>query len=99
MKSTRIVPLLLLATCGFASNALAQRLGVSYNTPTLDRWMYPFNSQPGREQSIPTLGAIRIDGFDDRDAQFLVGFDTAQQIPPGLELNQYRIESVILRAQ
>jgi hypothetical protein len=76
----------------------AQVITVNLNAPTLDRWMYAFNSTPGLENSIPTFGAILIDGFDDRDAQFLLGFDTPGVVPTGLDPAQYHIDSMRVTA-
>ena len=84
-----------LVACGLAS---AQEFTVSMDAPTLDRWMYAFNSTPGLETSIPTFGAILIDGFDDRDAQFLLGFDTPGIVPTGLDPAQYHIQSMRVTA-
>lgn len=60
--------------------------------------MYSFASTPGSEQVALSFGAILQDGFDDRDAQVLLGFDTGAQVPTGLATNRYRIESVRVRA-
>lgn len=78
--------------------SFAQIVTASYAEPTLDRWMYPFNSTPGNEPLAKTFGAILITGFDDRDGQFLLGFDTSQLVTPGLALDAYRVQSVTLRA-
>lgn len=74
--------------------AHAQTISIDMGTPTLDRWMYPFASTPGAEQTATTFGAILQAGFDDRDAQFLLGFDTAALVQPGLSLERYQIQSL-----
>ena len=74
--------------------ARGQMIQVDMGSPTMDRWMYPFASTPGSEQVALTFGAILQAGFDDRDAQFLVGFDTQAVVPTGLALERYRIESL-----
>ena len=79
-----------------ASGAAAQPISVSYSVPTLDRWMYPFGGQPGKEGVIPIFGAIEIPGFDDRDGQGLFGFTTSGQIPAGLPTARYRVVSAKL---
>lgn len=61
---------------------------------SLDRWMYPFNGTPGIRLSASTFGSPRLDGFDDYDAQFIVGFDTSADIPAGLDPSAYRIVSI-----
>ncbi|MBL8760469.1 MAG: hypothetical protein JNL50_04135 [Phycisphaerae bacterium] len=76
--------------------ATAQPVSVTYPVPTLDRWMYPFGGQPGRETSIPIFGAIEIPGFDDRDGQGLFGFTTTAEVPAGLPVARYRVVSARL---
>jgi hypothetical protein len=77
--------------------ALGQPYGGTIATPTFDRWMYPFNSSPGTETTAPIFAAIGQPGFDDRDGQFLVGFDTAATVPPGAGELRYIIQSARLR--
>ena len=79
-----------------ASGAAAQPISVSYSVPTLDRWMYPFGGQPGKEYVIPIFGAIEIPGFDDRDGQGLFGFTTSGQVSAGLPVARYRVVSAKL---
>lgn len=74
-----------------------QTISATFPQPTLDRWMYPFASTPGIEESIPVFAALRETGFDDRDAQFLLGFNTGGQIPVGRLEDGYVIESAIVR--
>lgn len=83
--------------CVGAGAASADVVSVGYESPTLDRWMYPFGSQPGREVVAPSFGAILQPGFDDRDAQFLVGFDTGGQVTPGLQTDQYAVVQARVR--
>ena len=61
-----------------------------------DRWMYPFGATPGTETAGSSFGAIGSDGFDDRDAQFLVGFGTTGSITPGLGASAYNVASARL---
>lgn len=67
-------------------------------TSTLDRWMYPFNGSPGTRLSAPTFGAPRLEGFDDHDAQFIIGFETDSIVPAGLDPNDYRVTSLVVTA-
>lgn len=67
---------------------------VEMASPTMDRWMYPFNSQPGLETSVPVFAAISQAGFDDRDSGFLVGFDMSPEFPAGLPLDMYEVVSL-----
>ena len=62
-------------------------INVAIGTPSLDRWMYSFNSTPGTRTAMSTFGEIGtvVPGFnfDDRMAQCLIGFDTASRVPTG----------------
>jgi len=58
--------------------------------------MYPFNASPGSRTSGPTFGAVGNAGFDDRDAQFITGFNTGSSIPSGQGVSNYVISSVSL---
>lgn len=80
----------LVALTGSAS---AQLLDASWDTPTGDRWMYPFNGTPGSRFTANTFGAPTIEGFDDRDAQFVLMFDTEGEVPAGQGLDDYRVVS------
>lgn len=69
-----------------------------WTVPTLDRWMYPFNSTPGTRPVASIFAALEMEGFDDRDAQFLIGFDTSVQVPAGLGRASYRVARARIRA-
>jgi hypothetical protein len=69
---------------------------VSFPTPTVDRWMYAFNENPGAKTTGRTFGAPLLDGFDDFDGQFIVGYETGSQIPIGQGPGSYLVESVKL---
>jgi len=89
-------PLSTLAACAatlFAlSSAHADSINASWPTPTLDRWMYPFNSTPGTRPVISTFGsAPGAPEFDSRDGQFIVAYDTSVQVPPGLGVSNYTV--------
>lgn len=59
-----------------------------------DRWNYPFNFSPGVRAVATTFGAtVAGPGFDDRDAQFVVGWDTAPEIPSGELSINYQLVS------
>ncbi|GMV27485.1 MAG: hypothetical protein AMXMBFR58_35160 [Phycisphaerae bacterium] len=94
MLGTRSVGLLALAL--LAGTAAAQTITVTYSQPLLDRWNYPFASNPGAEKFAPTFGAIEIPGFDDRDGQLLVGFNTSAEVPTGLPADYYTVVSIRL---
>jgi hypothetical protein len=89
------LPLVLAAWA--ASAASADTYSVLMNAPTLDRWNYPFNPTPGTRITASTFGnepgaAI----FDNRDGQFIVGFDTAARVPAGLGTATYTITSCVV---
>jgi len=83
-----------------AAGASAGATLITIDQPSLDRWMYPFNASPGIRTASPTFGAVGVEFFDDREAQFLIGFDTAADDPPlvepGLVLSRYRVHSAIV---
>lgn len=78
--------------------ANAQLIDQTWNTPAGDRWMYPFNGTPGTRFTAPVFGAPLVEQFDDRDAQFILMFDTDSAIPPGLGVDSYRIVSATVTA-
>ena len=85
-------------TVSFIANlANAGVVNVSYSSPSLDRWFYPFNFAAGTESSAPTFGAILVDGFDDRDSQFIIGFNTSTEVQPGLPRAAYKIRAARVR--
>ncbi len=96
MKATSCCAILAVFAAG--SPAWGQNISASYASPDADRWNYPFNSTPGTRETSPSFGAVLIDGFDDRDSQFLIAFDTDGQVPSGLATNRYQITSVTLTA-
>ncbi len=81
----------------FAGAAFGQLVVADFHTPTLDRWMYPFNSSPGAEVTAPVFAAVNQPDFDDRDSQFLLGFDTAGLVPTGAGALRYRVMSARVR--
>ena len=87
---------LVLASAGLARGQ--SLVDTSYAQPDEDRWNYPFNFTPGARFTIPTFAALNIPGFDDYDAQMIIGFDTSALIPPGLGVDAYHIESVTVTA-
>jgi hypothetical protein len=77
---------------------MAGPVQIGYARPTLDRWMYPFNSTPGTRPEASTFASINIAGFDDRDAEFLIGFDTSADVTPGQGPESYQISSLRIHA-
>lgn len=85
--------------CGAASALVGPAASADtarFDQPASDRWMYPFSFTPGTRTVAPTFGAVGSDGFDDRDGQFLVGFNTAGLVPTGLGAGSYQITSARL---
>ncbi len=75
-------------------------ISASYDTPALDRWNYPFNPVPGARTNAACFGTAGYTEFefDDRDALFLIGFDTGADIPAGEDPARYRITSAVITA-
>ena len=91
-------PLLALAVLiGIATPVRSEVINVSFDEPTLDRWMYPFSANPGFQTFASIFGAITDQevgfdpGFDNRDGQMLIGFDTSTVVPAGLGAGSYTI--------
>lgn len=91
-----IIPLTPLTVLVVAGAAAAGPIEAEFPLPHLDRWMYPFGATPGVETQASVFGAVGLAGFDDRDAQFLVGFDTSGAVPTGLGSGQYRLVGATL---
>ena len=78
----RCAPLLLvLGAAIFSASFLhGEPFVLRFSQPTMDRWMYPFNSTPGCRASASVFGTLGDEsGVDSRHGQFLVGFDTITQ--------------------
>lgn len=77
--------------------ALAMAMGSAAQAVSLvaveDRWMYPFAGAGGTSNRAPTFGANSYPTFDNRDAQFLVEWDTSGAFTPGLGASSYVIVS------
>jgi hypothetical protein len=96
-----ITPAALLALAALTTTptpAAAQSgpITLGFDEPARDRWNYPFSGTPGVRTSATVFGAVGIDGFDDRDGQFVVGFDTAGAIPTGQGAGAFRVVSARL---
>jgi hypothetical protein len=94
----RSVSLATIIACG--SQATGQVINATFDSPTLDRWFYPFASNPGNESSISIFGSVTKGVFDpmfdNRDGQGLIGFDTSRQIAAGLGPANYSITSAVV---
>lgn len=60
--------------------------------PSLDRWVYPFNFQPGTRPVAPTYGSFDP-RFDTRDAEFMLGWDTGSSVETLAGPKRYLIRS------
>lgn len=77
-----------------SSPAIAETYVKHYASPAVDRWNYPFNPTPGTRITASTFGnEAGSPLFDNRDGQFIVGFNTAADIPAGLGVSKYSIVS------
>lgn len=91
---------LVLAILGAGTGAAcAQAITADFPVPTLDRWVYAFNSQPAGRPLASVFGALNNPGFDDRDGQILVGYDTGAMVPTGRGSRGYRIVEATLTAR
>ena len=88
---------LLAAAAGHAS--ATQTYFIDGAAASLDRWMYPYGDFSGSRTSAPTYTTVfsGYTQFDDRDSEFLTGFNTGSSVPTGFSPFQYRLTSVILR--
>jgi len=100
-RTTTRIATVVAATLPLVSPALAQSTNGSWTTPTLDRWMYPFNTSPGSRPIISVFGSDRNDPsmFDSRDGQFLVGWSTADQIPTGLPAGSLTVQAASVEVE
>lgn len=95
----RVSPAAAFGALSLATAANAQPISATFDQPSRDRWNYPFNTSPGLRSVATVFGAANAGpGFDDRDAQFVVGFDTSGQIPSGQPESNYQVTSVRLTA-
>ncbi len=73
------------ATLGAHTFGAGDTLNITRDLPTIDRWMYPFNGTPGFRPAASTFGIWTGEGtaFDNFDAQLVIGFETAPEVPVG----------------
>lgn len=84
--------------CGFLLWGMAQAFGagpfrLAPEQPTLDRWNYPFNFQPADRPVAPTYGSFDP-RFDTRDAELLLGWDTASMLATNAGPGRYLLSRV-----
>ncbi len=85
-------PAMVLAST-LSMTASAQFVDCEWPQPSLDRWMYPFNSSPGSRPTISVFGSDANDPtmFDSRDGQFLMAWNTNDQFPSGLPVSTIQV--------
>ncbi len=81
--------------CGAIGQLKAIDLQLNLQRPSMDRWMYPFNFEPGIRPVAPTFASFDP-RFDTRDAQFLIGWDTDALVPTNQPVARYLFRSVRL---
>jgi hypothetical protein len=82
---------------GVSGTVLGGPVQVNYTQPNMDRWLYPFNSNPEGRTEASIFASLELAGFDDRDAQFLLGFTTDAQVPPGQGSGSYVVKAAKVR--
>ncbi|HMO64650.1 MAG TPA: hypothetical protein PKE47_05410, partial [Verrucomicrobiota bacterium] len=93
----RLLPVLLLP---LAVRPLpAGEVALRWESPALDRWMYPFNATPGSRPRGPVFGTLGDDaGVDTLHGQVILAFDTTNQVPAGRPLADYLIAGRSLKS-
>jgi len=90
---------LLVTTAANPAFGVGTNVVVNAQDAAFDRWNYPFNSSPGTRGTAPTFLASGTPAFDERDGQFLVGFNTASLgVPAGLNPADYQVNSLTITA-
>lgn len=98
MKRTKLhhIPAFILAM-GIISCSWLGATTINLPQPDFDRWNYPFNGTPGTRGTAPTFGAFGST-FDNRDGQFLLGFDLATHLPTLNSGEKFVITSLVVTA-
>jgi len=99
LRSISMMSLALAVVATAPAASLATPITVNNADADFDRWMYPFNFTPGARSTASTFAALNNPGFDERDGQFLIGFDTAAAgVPTGLNPSDYQVGSLVVTA-
>jgi hypothetical protein len=101
--ATHLSPLITAIAFAGAASAAGGATGpgtqITWDTPTFDRWNYPFNITPGSRAQAPTFSPAGLPAeFDQRDGQFVITFQTDDDIEPDLHRGQYTITSAVITA-
>lgn len=87
---------LIIGSLAVALTSVAQAEPHALPTPTDDRWHYPFNFTPGSRPVATCFGAAGSPGFNDRDAELVIGWATTGALPAGHGSGAYGVRSVKL---
>ncbi len=90
------IPLLIMGAAGASSRAVVAGEYL-FDTPSDDRWQYPFNFNAGRRATASCFGSTsdpNYTTFNDRDGILILAWRTHLQIPTGLQAKSYDIRSV-----
>lgn len=89
-RLSAVLPVVLSAAAALAGE-------VVFDTPSDDRWHYPFNFNPGRRGTASCFGSTadpNFTTFNDRDGIFLIAWRTDEDFCGGLPPGAYDIQSV-----
>jgi hypothetical protein len=64
---------------------------------SIDRFWYPFATSAGTETTVPIFAALDAPGFDDRDADFVLGFSTTPAVGLSTDASKILIRSLSVR--
>jgi hypothetical protein len=95
-----IFPMLLIASSSATGLVGDETTTIIKDGPQRDRWMYPFNATPGYRPAASVFGfwtAVEPT-FDNRDAQFVISFNTDEDLTPGTA-NDYQVVSATVTVQ
>lgn len=77
--------------------SVARAGDVVFDTPSDDRWQYPFNFNPGGRPFASCFGSTtdpRYTTFNDRDGIFLIGWRTSDKVCTGFPAATYDVRAV-----
>jgi len=98
-RSISMMSLVLAVVATAPAASLATPITVNNAVADFDRWNYPFNGTLGTRSAAPTFFASGTPAFDERDGQFLIGFDTAALgVPTGQDPADYQVNSLTVTA-
>jgi hypothetical protein len=94
LMSTSLRPVICLALPVLATAAWGSPVTLE---ASFDRFWYPFATSAGTETTVPIFAALDAVGFDDRDAEFVLGFATQGAVPLQVDPSKIRINSLRVR--